>query len=66
MSDFGLARKLYDEIYKKSRTSRVRRCAHLAGPCMMLCYVVIQTRLPVRWMAIESIRDLSFTTESDV
>ena len=24
VSDFGLARKLYDEIYKKSRTSRVR------------------------------------------
>ena len=23
VSDFGLARKLYDEIYKKSRTSRV-------------------------------------------
>lgn len=36
VSDFGLARKLYDEIYKKSRTSRVCIRVHMVTLCNLL------------------------------
>lgn len=40
-------------------------CSHLIVAGVCVC-VFFQGKLPVRWMALESLEDYSYTSESDV
>lgn len=103
VSDFGLARKLYQELYHKNVSSRVsapatmgwqpRRAAGDTMPALLQPYrytaapasfIVLscsaslphlidltvlprfQTRLPLKWMALESIEKHDFDSQTDV
>ncbi len=64
VADFGLARKLYQSIYRPS------------GVCMFVDNHVaketsyetlyLQGRVPIKWMAPETILDREYTAQSDV
>lgn len=72
ISDFGLSRDVYEEdSYVKRSKVRRRRAARLERSQQNLSPDVFsgrppQGRIPVKWMAIESLFDHIYTTQSDV
>lgn len=72
ISDFGLSRDVYEEdSYVKRSKVRSWQAAHLLTPIqrtsvLMSFLNASQGRIPVKWMAIESLFDHIYTTQSDV
>lgn len=72
ISDFGLSRDVYEEDsyvkrskVKKTKT-RIRHFTVFSVKSIGFPLFVFQGRIPVKWMAIESLFDHIYTTQSDV
>lgn len=72
ISDFGLSRDVYEEdsYVKRSKVKRQNTfwCIYnsLLNTICKISFSVFQGRIPVKWMAIESLFDHIYTTQSDV
>lgn len=72
ISDFGLSRDVYEEdsYVKRSKVRSwvARHVCHLYDKRLILTSFLnaSQGRIPVKWMAIESLFDHIYTTQSDV
>lgn len=78
ISDFGLSRDVYEEdsYVKRSKVKKKKRTGNYSLWCILYTLsslklttgslTVFKGRIPVKWMAIESLFDHIYTTQSDV
>ena len=73
VADFGLARQLYQDYdYKKQGKVRLLQRFRFRSIVLLQAYtnifyvIIFQGLLPVKWMAIESLTDWVFSSQSDV
>ncbi len=62
VADFGLAREIYHSVYQPMAVSE-SACVFASK---LLIIIVLQKRVPIKWMAPEGILDGVYTSRSDV